>query len=92
MWKIIILQNGITQTVNQPPETAVFCYTENNNKKALTSIIQDKNDYKIIETNITFHVPCRNIEKEKKNQVRNTKDLNPGFYTKTRRKINKKTV
>ena len=27
---------------NKPPETAVFCYTENNNKKALTSIIQDK--------------------------------------------------
>lgn len=51
---------------NKPPETAVFCYTENNNKKALTSIIQDKNDYKIIETNITFHVPCRNIEKEKR--------------------------
>lgn len=28
MCKIIILQNGITQTVNQPPETAVFCYSE----------------------------------------------------------------
>lgn len=27
---------------NKPPETAAFCYTENNNKKALTSIIQDK--------------------------------------------------
>ena len=35
MWKIIILQNGITQTVNQPPETAVFCYTEKNNKNKI---------------------------------------------------------
>ena len=45
-----------------------------------------------IITGIIIHAPCRNSKKEKNNQIRNTKDFNPGFYTKSRRKINKKTV
>ena len=43
--KIFLLKINVFKTkraYNKPPETAVFCYTENNNKKALTSIIQDK--------------------------------------------------
>lgn len=50
---------------NKPPETAVFCYTEKNNKnKSLNGkLFKIKNYYKIIETNNTFHVPCCYIEK-----------------------------
>lgn len=43
--KTFLLKINVFKTkraYNKPPETAVFCYTENNNKKALTSIIQDK--------------------------------------------------
>lgn len=43
--KTFLLKINVFKTkraYNKPPETAFFCYTENNNKKALTSIIQDK--------------------------------------------------
>lgn len=42
--KTFLLKINVFKTkraYNKPPEKAVFCYTENN-KKALTSIIQDK--------------------------------------------------
>lgn len=39
---------------NKPPETVVFCYTENNNKKALTSIIQDKTIVKLSIQTLLF--------------------------------------
>lgn len=51
-----------------------------------------QNDYKIIITDIIIHVPCRNIEKDKNNQIRNIKDWYPGFYTKKRRKLNEESV
>ena len=43
--------------------------------KVLTANYSRQNDYKIIKTGIIIHVPCRNIEKDKNNQIRNTKDF-----------------
>ena len=60
--------------------------------KVLTANYSRQNDCEIIITGIIIHAPFRNSKKEKNNQIRNTKDYYPGFYTKTRRKINKKTV
>lgn len=60
--------------------------------KILTANYSRQNDYKIIKTDIIIHVPCRKIEKDKNNQIRNIKDLYPGFYTKTRRKLNEEYV
>lgn len=34
-----------------------------------------QNYCKIIITDIITHIPCRNIEKDKNNQIRNTKDI-----------------
>lgn len=50
-----------------------------------------QNDYKTIITDIITHVHCRNIEKKEKT-TGDTKDFFLFFYTKTRRKINKKSV
>lgn len=56
----------------------------------MTSIIQDKTIIKYHNR----HYHSRSLpqhRKDKNNQVWDTKDFYPGFYTKTRRKINKKT-
>lgn len=60
--------------------------------KILTANYSRQNDCKIIITDVITNVPCCYIEKDKNNQIRNTKDFYPGFYTKTRRKTNKKVV
>lgn len=94
--KTFLLKINVFKTkraYNKPPETAVFCYAEKIIKtKVLTANYSRQNDCEIIITGIIIYAPFRNSKKEKNNQIRNTKDYYPGFYTKTRRKINKKTV
>ena len=77
--KTFLLKINVFKTkraYNKPPETAVFCYTEKNNKtKVLTANYSRQNDCEIIITGIIIHAPCRNSKKEKNNQIRNTKDF-----------------
>lgn len=67
--KTFLLKINVFKTkraYNKPPETAVFCYAENNNKnKNLNGKLFKTKRLKIIETNIIVHVPCRNIEKKR---------------------------
>lgn len=56
-----VLYNDNAFIINRP-KRRFFCYTEKNNKKALTANYSRQNDYKIIKTDIIIHVPCRNIE------------------------------
>ena len=65
--KTFLLKINVFKTkraYNKPPETAVFCYTEKNNKtKALTANYSRQNDCKIIITDIITYIPCCYINK-----------------------------
>lgn len=66
--KTFLLKINVFKTkraYNKPPETAVFCYTEKNNKKSCRRLFKIKNDYKIIIIDIITHAPCRKIEKKR---------------------------
>ena len=68
--KTFLLKINVFKTkraYNKPPETAVFCYTENNNKKALTSIIQDKKTIiKLSKQTLLFTFLAATSKKKKK--------------------------
>ena len=59
----IVLYDDNALIINRPKRRFFVIPKKIIKTKVLTANYSRQNDYKIIETNIAFHVPCCNIEK-----------------------------